>query len=105
MVNSLSRQSDNVIYRYITVKLIRWMKKKNMVEILKKEESETLGCKSSLSDLDDILATISAFSNTKGRTIFIGVDDGDVVGISIGRRTLEELSNNIAQSIDPKVFS
>ncbi|MEM2511083.1 MAG: ATP-binding protein [Candidatus Methanomethylicia archaeon] len=76
-----------------------------MVEMFRKEESETLEFKSSLSDLDDILATISAFSNTKGGTILIGVnDDGSVVGVGIGRRTLEELSNNIAQRTDPKVF-
>lgn len=37
-----------------------------MVEMFGKEENETLEFKSSLSDLDDILATISAFSNTKG---------------------------------------
>ncbi|MEM2379656.1 MAG: ATP-binding protein, partial [Candidatus Methanomethylicia archaeon] len=37
--------------------------------------------------------------------ILIGVDDdGSVVGVGMGRRTLEELSNNIAQSTDPKVF-
>ncbi|MEM1547312.1 MAG: ATP-binding protein [Candidatus Methanomethylicia archaeon] len=76
-----------------------------MVEMFGKEENETLEFKSSLSDLDDILATISAFSNTKGGTILIGVDDdGSVVGVGMGRRTLEELSNNIAQSTDPKVF-
>ena len=34
------------------------------------EEGETLEFKKSLSDFDDILATISAFSNTKGGKIF-----------------------------------
>ncbi|MEM2137216.1 MAG: putative DNA binding domain-containing protein, partial [Candidatus Methanomethylicia archaeon] len=45
------------------------------------------------------------FQIRRGGTILIGVnDDGSVVGVGIGRRTLEELSNNIAQSTDPKVF-
>lgn len=76
-----------------------------MFETIKKGESETLEFKSSLSDFEEILATISAFSNTKGGTIFVGVDDnGNIVGVPIGRRTLENLSTTIAQNTDPKVF-
>ncbi|MBC7090716.1 MAG: ATP-binding protein [Nitrososphaeria archaeon] len=61
-----------------------------MFEAIKKGESETLEFKSSLSDFEEILATISAFSNIKGGTIFVGVDDnGNIVGVPIGRRTLE----------------
>jgi len=72
---------------------------------LEKEEGETIEFKASLSDFDDILATISAFSNTKGGTMLIGVSDkGNVVGVDVGKRTLEELSNNIIQGTDPKVF-
>ncbi|MGC9104093.1 MAG: helix-turn-helix domain-containing protein [Candidatus Methanodesulfokora sp.] len=44
-------------------------------------EGETLEFKRSLSDFDEILATISAFSNTKGGRILVGVDDdGRIIG-------------------------
>jgi ATP-dependent DNA helicase RecG len=59
-----------------------------------------------LSDFDSILATISAFSNTKGGRILIGVnDDGKVTGIDIGKRTLEEIVNRVSQNTNPKNIS
>jgi ATP-dependent DNA helicase RecG len=70
-----------------------------------KTESETLEFKRSLSDFDSILATISAFANTRGGRILIGVDDdGKVVGVYIGRGTLEELVNKISQNTQPKIY-
>lgn len=50
-------------------------------------ESEILEWKSSLSQLNRIIETISAFSNTKGGTILIGVNGtGKILGASIGIR-------------------
>lgn len=70
-----------------------------------KTESETLEFKRSLSDFDSILATISAFANTRGGRILIGVDDdGKVVGVYIGKGTLEELVNKISQNTQPKIY-
>ena len=58
-----------------------------------------------MSDFDSILATISAFSNTKGGRILIGVDDdGKVTGIDIGKRTLEEIVNRVSQNTNPKTY-
>jgi len=72
---------------------------------MKEAEGETLELKNSLSDFDSILATISAFSNTKGGRILIGVDDdGKVTGIDIGKRTLEEIVNRISQNTNPKTY-
>jgi ATP-dependent DNA helicase RecG len=72
---------------------------------MKEAEEETLEFKNSLSDFDSILATISAFSNTKGGRILIGVnDDGKVTGIDIGKRTLEEIVNRISQNTNPKTY-
>lgn len=68
-------------------------------------ESEIVEFKNSLSEMDQILETISAFSNTKGGTIYIGVaDDGQIKGVSIGKGTLESLANSIKQNTDPKIF-
>jgi ATP-dependent DNA helicase RecG len=73
--------------------------------MMDKTEGETLEFKRSLSDFDEVLATVSAFSNTKGGTILIGIDDsGEIIGVDLGKRTLEEIASRIAQNTDPRVY-
>jgi len=68
-------------------------------------ESESVEFKPSLSQIDNIIETVSAFSNTKGGRIEIGRrDDGIVVGVQIGKDTIEKLSNQIKQNTDPPVY-
>jgi len=43
--------------------------------------------------------------NTKGGIVIIGVSDkSEVLGVDIGKKTLESLANKIKQSTDPKVY-
>ncbi len=68
-------------------------------------ESEILELKSSLSEKEGILETISAFSNKKGGRILIGIDpSGKVIGVTVGNNTIENLAGEIKQHTDPKVF-
>ena len=68
-------------------------------------ESEILELKTSLSEKEEILETVSAFSNKRGGKILIGVEpSGRVLGITIGTNTIENLAGNIKQNTDPKVF-
>jgi len=68
-------------------------------------ESETLELKTSLSEREEILETISAFSNKNGGKILIGINpNGKVKGITIGNNTIENLAGEIKQNTDPKVF-
>jgi ATP-dependent DNA helicase RecG len=68
-------------------------------------ESETVEFKNSLSEMDQILETISAFSNTKSGIIYIGVaDDGLINGVTLGKGTLENLANEIKLNTDPRIF-
>lgn len=61
--------------------------------------------KSSTACEEEILETICAFSNTEGGVLYIGIDDsGLVIGVEIGKRTLEKLSNTITQVITPPVY-
>lgn len=47
---------------------------------------------------DEYVRYVSAFCNTKGGTLFIGVDDrGNVIGVDTPKRLLEKLPNFIAQ--------
>jgi ATP-dependent DNA helicase RecG len=74
-------------------------------DLLKEGESETVEFKPSLSQIDKITESISAFSNTKGGTVVIGVSDkGEVLGVDIGKNTIESLANQIKQNTDPMAY-
>jgi ATP-dependent DNA helicase RecG len=52
----------------------------------------------------DIVETCAAFATAQGGKVFVGVaDDGRVTGVQIGKGTLEDLANRIAQNTTPKV--
>ena len=68
----------------------------NLRELIAKGESETLEFKKSLSEWKEIVETVSAFSNTKGGTIVVGIsNNGKIHGVSIGKNTIEDLTNKI----------
>ena len=74
-------------------------------DVLKEGESETVEFKPSLSQMDKITDSISAFSNTKGGKVIIGVSDkGEVLGVDIGKNTMESLANQIKQNTDPMAY-
>src|SRR3972149_7121124 len=74
-------------------------------DLLKGGESETVEFKPSLSQMDKIIESISAFSNTKGGTVVIGVSDkGEVLGVNIGKNTIESLANHVKQNTDPMAY-
>ncbi len=74
----------------------------NELDILKQGESETVEFKESFRD--DALDTISAFANTRGGTLVIGVNDqGHPVGITVGKATLREMTSRISACTEPRV--
>lgn len=76
-----------------------------IIELLKKGESETVEFKPSLSQKSEIIKSVSAFSNTKGGFIIIGIDDkGNIIGVDIGRNTIESLANKVKQHTDPAIY-
>ena len=77
----------------------------NLKELIAKGESETQEFKKSLSEWKEIVETVSAFSNTKGGTTVVGIgDDGKVHGVSIGKNTIEDLTNKILTNTEPKIY-
>jgi len=72
------------------------MNEKKMLEILAKGESETVEFKRSFDK--ETLETVSAFANTKGGLIVIGVSrQGRIQGVVIGRETLRDWANQVVQ--------
>ena len=52
----------------------------------------------------EAIETAAAFANTNGGVIFIGIsDNGEIRGITIGKETLRNWSNRIAQATEPRV--
>ena len=71
-----------------------------------KNESETLEFKKSIGEWKDIIETASAFSNTRGGEILVGINNsGEVNGVEIGKNTLEDLTNKIKENTDPEIQS
>lgn len=74
-------------------------------QLLNAGESETLEFKQSVGEIREIIETAGAFANGQGGTLVIGVTStGKVLGVDIGKDTLESLANSIQQQTDPKVF-
>ena len=74
------------------------------------KESQILEFKKSLAEIDEILETISAFSNTRGGKILVGIEENkdgslrEVIGITIKGKEIETLTNEIKQNTDPVLF-
>lgn len=80
------------------------MKTKGLSKLIGTSESTTVEWKPSLSQINEIIESITAFVNTEGGRLFVGVSkDGEVIGVVIGKDTIENLVNRISQHTDPKL--
>jgi ATP-dependent DNA helicase RecG len=74
-------------------------------ELSERGETQSLEFKESLKLRDEIGETVSAFSNSDGGAVVVGVSNsGAVPGVDIGKNTLEEFANYIKRNTDPQVF-
>ncbi len=72
---------------------------------MKYQESDTVELKPSLSQLNEIVETVAGFANNKGGKIMIGVSNkGEIMGVEIGKSTLEKLINTIKQNTEPSQY-
>ena len=68
-------------------------------------ESERLELKPSLSDTDRIVEVVASLANTCGGAVLIGLNrQGKVLGVTIGKQTIERLTNTITDNIDPVIY-
>ncbi|MCP5106726.1 MAG: winged helix-turn-helix transcriptional regulator [bacterium] len=74
-----------------------------ILDLAAKGESETLEFKRSFDK--DAIEAITAFANTKGGIILVGVDDdGDIRGTTVNKETIQNWLNNVKQATVPSVI-
>lgn len=65
-------------------------------------ESETIEFKETMGD--EVIEAVGAFANARGGMLFVGIkDSGEICGIQIGKKTLEDIANRIQESTDPRL--
>ncbi|MCD4843288.1 MAG: helix-turn-helix domain-containing protein [Methanosarcinales archaeon] len=75
----------------------------NLPDLIKTGESNTVEFKEKFDE--QIIESAVAFANTKGGIIFIGVSDkNNIKGIKVGKETLNQWTNQISQSTDPRII-
>lgn len=81
------------------------IKAMDMPKLLIAGESETVEFKKSTGEWKEIVETVSAFANTRGGTILVGIDKkGIIVSCDIGKGTVEDLINKVLINIEPKLY-
>src|SRR3990167_5688979 len=80
------------------------MKTQGLSKLIGSGESLMIEWKPSLSQINEIVESIAAFSNTEGGRFFVGISkSGEAVGVSIGKDTIENLVNRVVQHTEPKI--
>ncbi len=81
------------------------MTEQELRKLINQGEGQTLEFKASTSLRQEIGQAISAFANTAGGTILVGITpQGRIIGVDIGKKTIEDLSNWIKENTDPKIY-
>ncbi len=78
----------------------------NLIDLLKRSESKTLGFKRDLSSPDGVLRTIVAFASSVDGVLLLGVEDAtrNVCGVAKPLAMEERLANLISDSILPRLI-
>lgn len=81
------------------------MTEKQLKDLIKQGEGQTLEFKPSLSQGKRLIQIIASFANASGGHLLIGIKaDGSVSGVKLGSKTLEQLSNTIFDNIEPEIY-
>ena len=74
----------------------------NLLELVKKGESEEVEFKKSTAQLERALKSVCSFLNHKGGRVYFGITKGKIVGQEVSDQTLKSISQKIRQRIKPE---
>lgn len=78
------------------------LKESDVLKLIRKLEGQQVEFKTSFSEDNDAIRALCAFSHAQGGTVLFGVrDDGVILGVSIGKNTLEGFANQIRRNTQP----
>ena len=81
------------------------MNKKELLKLIEKEENQKVEFKESLKVLNEIGETTSAFANSNSGINLVGISElGKIIGVSVGKNTIEDLANYIKRNTDPQIY-
>jgi ATP-dependent DNA helicase RecG len=81
------------------------IRQKDIRVIINRGEGVKTEFKSSPADPQRIAEIVCSFANAKGGCILIGVaDNKQIIGVEIGRQTIERLTDTIVDNSDPKIY-
>jgi len=75
----------------------------NLLELVKKGESEEVELKKSTAQLERALKSVCSFLNHKGGRVYFGITKGKIVGQEVSDQTLKSISQKIRQRIKPEI--
>lgn len=77
----------------------------DILNLLRKGESETVEFKKSTASLKEGIETLCAFANHKGGYLFFGIEDnGNIIGQQVSDDTLKNISNAVKLNTEPKLY-
>jgi len=75
----------------------------NLLELVKKGESEEIEFKKSTAQLERALKSVCSFLNHRGGRVYFGINKGIIVGQEVSDQTLKTISQKIRQRIKTEV--
>lgn len=80
------------------------MTREEIVQLIQRGEGQEVEFKPSLSDVNRIVEVIASFANAKGGAIIVGVRGRKLIGVEVGKDTIERLANKITDNTDPIIY-
>jgi hypothetical protein len=78
------------------------MDKSQLLSKIESGEGQHVEFKTSFAEHNEAMESLCAFTQAEGGSVFFGVnDDGRIVGVTIGRNTIEDFTNRLRSSTQP----
>jgi hypothetical protein len=78
------------------------MDKSQLLSKIESGEGQQTEFKTSFAEQDEAIRSLCAFTQSEGGSVFFGVrDEGDIVGVTIGRNTIENFAAKLQSGTEP----